>query len=115
MSRVARLLRPRLPLAGALLLGLSLVACSTAVKVAEPVNCDASAELLAQGCDAPQQVADGATYEQVLQAGGNDRDALRVCARQAQLLADVIRACNVAIDSHRQAIRRINAQLSGTP
>jgi hypothetical protein len=99
----------------ALLLVLQLAGCATAVKVAEPVDCDASADLLARRCAAPQDVPDGATYEQVLQAGGNDRDALRVCARHAQLLADVVRACNAAIDRHRSAIRGINQQLSGKP
>jgi hypothetical protein len=108
MSRRARSVALPLLLAAALALG----GCSTAVKVAEPVDCDASAELLTRQCAAPQAVADGATYEQVLAAGGNDRDALRACARQAQVLADVIRACNAAIDRHRAAIRTINQQLA---
>ena len=89
-----------------------LAGCGATVKLLpEPLDCPVPAELLAQRCAEPQAVADGATYEQVLRAGGQDRDALRRCALHDQTVVQALRACNAAIARHREALRAINEQV----
>lgn len=90
--------------------------CSATVNVVpEPLACPVSPEVLAQRCAEPVLLADGATFGDLAKASVEDRNALRVCARQDRLLADALMACNAALESYKLKIREINDKLGKKP
>lgn len=90
--------------------------CSTTVNlVPEPLSCPVSPEVLAQRCVEPASLADGATYGDLIKAGVEDRNALRVCARHDRLLADTLRECNASLERYKVQIREINDKLGKKP
>jgi hypothetical protein len=90
--------------------------CSTTVNVVpEPLACPVPPEVLAQRCAEPVSLADGATYGDLVRAGVEDRNALRVCARHDRLLADTLRECNASLERYKVQIREINDKLGKKP
>jgi hypothetical protein len=86
-----------------------LTACGTTVKLLpESLDCPVLEERLATACAAPTMLPDGASFEQVIRAGMQDRQALLVCEKRRADLADRIRACNRAVAEHLQALRELN-------
>lgn len=98
------------PLRTALLAPLVLLtACGTSVKLLpESLNCPVLEERLAAGCAAPTAVPDGASFEQVIRAGMQDRQALLVCEKRRADLAQTVRICNQAVAEHLQTLRTLN-------
>lgn len=95
---------------------LALAGCApTLPVVVAPINCPVPAELLAQRCQAPQAIANGATYGEVLQLHQLDRKALRDCAAHDQLLAEMIVKCQRTIQDYNDRLVEINRQISGKP
>ena len=97
----------------ALLLGPAVAAllagCGTTVKVLpESLDCPVLPERLATACAAPQPLADGASFEQLIRAGIQDRQALQVCEKRRADLADTLRICNKAVADHLVRLREIN-------
>jgi hypothetical protein len=94
-----------LALAAPLLLG----ACGTTVKMLpDSLDCPVLEERLAAACAAPTRLPDGATFEQVIRAGMQDRQALLVCEKRRADLAERIRTCNRAVAEHLQKLRELN-------
>lgn len=86
-----------------------LTACGTAVKLLpESLDCPVLEERLAAGCAAPAALPDGATFEQVIRAGMQDRQALLVCEKRRADLAQSVRLCNKAVAEHLQTLRDLN-------
>ncbi len=113
---VSRSLRRALSRSLLLACGAALAGCATTVTlVPEPLACPVADDVLAQRCDAPVMLADGATYYALIQAGVDDRAALRACAAHDRLLADALRECSAAIVLYQGRIREINAGLAGKP
>ncbi|MDO9285520.1 MAG: hypothetical protein Q7U26_11520 [Aquabacterium sp.] len=83
--------------------------------VVAPINCPVPAEQLARRCQAPQAIANGATYGEVLQLHQLDRKALRDCAAHDQLLAEMIVQCQRTIQDYNDRLVEINRQISGKP
>lgn len=102
---ICRLLRASL---GALLAGL-LAACGTTVKMLpESLDCPVPEPRLSVACAAPTTLPDGASFEQVIRASMQDRQALLVCEKRRADLAETVRLCNKAVADHLQTIRAIN-------
>ena len=90
--------------------------CSTTVNlVPEPLSCPVSPEVLAQRCADPVSLADGATFGDLVKAGLEDRNALRMCARHDRLLVDTLRECNASLERYKVQIREINDKLGKKP
>lgn len=104
-------------LAAAGVVGLALLAgCApTLPVVVTPINCPVSAELLAQRCQAPQAIANGATFGEVLQLHQLDRKALRDCAARDQLLAEMIVQCQRTIQDYNDRLVEINRRIADKP
>ena len=86
-----------------------LAACGTTVKMLpESLDCPVLEERLAAACAAPTTLPDGATFEQVIRAGMQDRQALLVCEKRRADLADRMRLCNRAVADHLQKLRELN-------
>lgn len=101
MNRCARLLT--------VLPAVLLAACGTTVKMLpESLDCPVLEERLAAACPAPTTLPDGATFEQVIRAGMQDRQALLVCEKRRADLADRIRTCNQAVADHLRKLRELN-------
>ena len=66
-------------------------------------------------CAEPVSLAEGATYGDLVRAGVEDRNALRVCARHDRLLADTLRECNASLERYKVQIRDINDKLGKKP
>lgn len=99
-------------LAGGALLALLLQGCAPTLPVAvKPVGCDVSDATLALQCAAPQTVADGITYGDVLSIGREDRRALRECRAHLQLALGVLKECRGAIAAYGQEVDRVNQAL----
>ena len=93
-------------------LALLLQACAPTLPVAvKPVGCDVSEATLALQCAAPQAVADGITYADVLGIGREDRLALRECRAHLQLALGVLKECRGAIAAYGQEVDRVNQAL----
>lgn len=106
----------RLWSAGLLVVCAAFAGCSATVNVVpEPLACPVSPEVLAQRCAEPVSLADGATYGDLVRAGVEDRNALRVCARHDRLLADTLRECNASLERYKVQIREINDKLGKKP
>ncbi len=87
----------------------ALTACGTTVKLLpESLDCPVLEARLASGCAAPTALPDGATFEQVLRAGMQDRQALLVCEKRRADLAQTVRLCNKAVAEHLQTLRELN-------
>jgi len=90
--------------------------CSATVNlVPEPLACPlpkAEAELR---CAGPVAVADGANYGDLVKASVEDRNALRVCARNSLLLVQTMTACTEATERYKAQIREINDKLGKKP
>ncbi len=86
-----------------------LTACGTTVKMLpESLDCPVLEERLATACAAPVKLPDGATFEQVIRAGMQDRQALQVCEKRRADLAQSVRICNKAVAEHLQKLRELN-------
>ena len=86
-----------------------LTACGTTVKLLpESLDCPVLEERLAAGCAAPATLPDGASFEQVIRAGMQDRQALLVCEKRRADLAQTVRLCNKAVAEHLQTLRELN-------
>ena len=86
-----------------------LSACGTTVKMLpESLDCPVLEARLAAGCAAPAALPDGATFEQVIRAGMQDRQALLVCERRRADLAQTVRLCNKAVAEHLEQLRALN-------
>lgn len=83
--------------------------------VVQPITCPVAAEVLARRCAAPQTIADGATYGEVLQAHQLDRKALRDCAAHDQLLAETIQQCQAAIQAYNDRLTELNRAIANKP
>lgn len=93
-----------LPLLAALLTG-----CGTTVKVLpESLDCPVLPERLATACPAPQTLSDGASFEQLIRASIQDRQALQVCEKRRADLAETLRICNKAVADHLVRLRELN-------
>lgn len=97
---------------GALLAGSFLLAgCGPTLTVApHAMRCDAKADLLAYRCVLPKQIPDDATFEVVVDAMRNDRQALRECAISLDTLRDSINRCNQTVDEFNRTIDEVNAK-----
>ena len=80
-----------------------------------PINCPVSAELLAQRCQAPQAIANGATFGEVLQLHQLDRKALRDCAAHDQLLAEMIVQCQRPLQAYNDRLVEIHRRIADKP
>ena len=101
-----------LALAAGVALALLLQGCAPTLPVAvKPVGCEVSAATLALQCAAPQAVADGITYADVLSIGREDRKALRECRAHLQLALGVLKECRGAIAAYGQEVDRVNQAL----
>ncbi|OGB08414.1 MAG: hypothetical protein A3E25_12520 [Burkholderiales bacterium RIFCSPHIGHO2_12_FULL_69_20] len=83
--------------------------------VVAPINCPVSAEQLARRCQAPQAIANGATYGEVLQLHQLDRKALRDCAAHDRLLAEMIVQCQRTILDYNDRLVEINRRIADKP
>jgi hypothetical protein len=92
-----------------LLLMALLTGCGTAVKLLpESLDCPVLPERLATACAAPQALPDGASFEQLIRASIQDRQALQVCERRRADLAETLRICNQAVADHLARLRALN-------
>lgn len=88
-----------------------LAGCGPTLTVApHAMRCDAKAELLAHRCLLPQQIPDDATFETVVDATRNDRQALRECGISLDTLRDSINRCNQTVDEFNRKIDEVNAK-----
>ena len=86
-----------------------LTGCGTTVKVVpESLDCPVLPERLATACPAPQTLADGASFEQLIRASIQDRQALQVCEKRRADLAETLRICNKAVADHLVRLRELN-------
>ena len=114
MARVDLLPTTRLA-AGLLLLALLGACAPTVPVVVKPIDCPVSAEVLARRCAAPQAIADGISYGEVLQSYQLDRKSLRDCSAHDQLLAEMILACQATIKAYNDSLVDINRAISAKP
>jgi hypothetical protein len=90
--------------------------CSATVNlVPEPLSCPLPKPEAELRCAGPMALADGATYGDIVKAGVEDRNALRVCARNTQLLVQTMTACTEATERYKLQIREINDKLGKKP
>ncbi len=86
-----------------------LTGCGTSVKLLpESLDCPVLPERLATACAAPQALADGASFEQLIRASIQDRQALQVCEKRRADLAESVRICNKAVADHLARLRDLN-------
>lgn len=94
---------------------LLLTGCGTTVKMLpESLDCPVLPERLAIACAAPQALPDGASFEQLIRASIQDRQALQVCEKRRADLAESVRICNRAVSDHLAKLRELN-QASQAP
>ena len=92
----------------ALLMAL-LTGCATSVKLLpESLDCPVLPDRLATACAAPQTLPDGASFEQLIRASIQDRQALQVCEKRRADLAESVRICNRAVADHLASLRALN-------
>lgn len=86
-----------------------LAACGTTVKMLpESLDCPVLEQRLATTCAAPTMLPDGASFEQLIRASMQDRQALLVCEKRRADLAQTVRLCNKAVAEHLQKLRELN-------
>ncbi len=102
-------------LAATLLLA-ALTGCSTVVKVLpDDLSCPLPDSTLNAACSAPSTLADGASFQALVQAGIDDRRSLRSCELRRQELAAAIRTCNQRISDYLAKVREINQANAAKP
>lgn len=90
--------------------------CGTTVKLLpENLSCPVSTAQLDTACTAPARLADGATFAQLVQAGIDDRAALRACESRRAELALALRTCNQAVEKYLGEVREINKANAARP
>lgn len=96
--------------AGLLLAAAALLAgCGATVKlVPESLNCPVPEARLAEPCAEPGNLADGASFQDLIRVSIADRQALQLCELRRKELAAAIRTCNQAVAEHIQVLREIN-------
>ena len=95
---------------------LALAGCGTTVKLLpENLSCPVSSAQLDTTCTAPAALADGASFEQLVQAGIDDRAALRACESRRAELARALRTCNQAVEKYLGEVREINKANAAKP
>lgn len=100
----------------ALALGIGLAGCGTTVKLLpENLNCPVPDARLAAACAAPQTLADGASFQQLIGASIADRQALQQCELRRRELAAAIQTCNQAVIDYMAEVRKINAAAAAKP
>lgn len=86
-----------------------LTGCGTTVKMLpESLDCPVLPERLATACAAPQALPDGASFEQLIRASIQDRQALQLCEKRRADLAESVRICNQAVADHLAKVRALN-------
>jgi|GEM_PF-1897851 len=113
LGRIRTAHRPRPARAAALAVALALSAtgCAPTLPVLrEGVSCPFDAAVLARRCEAPQALATGITYGELLSAHQRDRQALRDCAAHDAALAGMVQACQQAIADYNARLAEINRQ-----
>jgi len=90
--------------------------CSATVNlVPEPLSCPLPKPAAELRCADPASLADGATFGDLVKASVEDRNALRLCARNTQLLVQTMTACTEATERYKVQIREINDKLGKKP
>ncbi len=90
--------------------------CSTTVNlVPEPLACPLPKTEAELRCAQPVSPDGVATYGDLVKASAEDRNALRVCARNTQLLVQTMSACTEATERYKVQIREINDKLGKKP
>jgi len=111
---IARRASARLGLA--LLASVALAGCGTSVKLLpENLSCPVTSAQLDTACTAPATLANGATFAQLVQAGIDDRAALRACESRRAELALALRTCNQAVERYLGEVREINKANAAKP
>lgn len=92
-----------------------LTGCGSTVKVLpDSLDCPVLPERLATACAAPQALPEGASFEQLIRASIQDRQALQLCEKRRADLAESVRICNKAVADHLAKLRELN-QASQAP
>lgn len=98
--------------AAGLLLAVLLQGCASTLPVAvKPVGCKVADSTLALQCAAPQPVADGISFGDVIGIGRIDRKSLLACQAHLQLALSLLRECRQAVDAYDKEVDRINGAL----
>ena len=93
-----------------------LAGCSATVNlVPEPLSCPLPKPEAELRCAQPVAADDVKTYGDLVKASVEDRNALRVCARNTQLLVQTMAACTEATERYKVQIREINDKLGKKP
>ena len=83
--------------------------CGTTVKVLpDSLDCPVLPERLSTACAAPQALSEGASFEQLIRASIQDRQALQLCEKRRADLAESVRICNKAVADHLARLRELN-------
>jgi hypothetical protein len=98
----------RISLALTLVCSLILAGCQTLSVIPHAVNCDVSAQLMADNCATPRPIANDATYATLVDTMQADRKALRECNVAADALRDAIKHCNQATSEYNKTIDALN-------
>lgn len=85
-----------------------LQACSSVPVAVKPVGCNVDDATLALRCDAPQAVADGITYGDVLSIGRLDRKALLQCQQHLKAALAMLGECRSTVEAYGKEIDKIN-------
>ncbi|MBL8352052.1 MAG: hypothetical protein JNL87_17285 [Burkholderiaceae bacterium] len=85
-----------------------LQACSTVPVAVKPVGCKVDDATLALRCEAPQPVADGITYGDVLSIGRLDRKALLQCQQHLLAALAMLGECRSTVEAYGKEIDKIN-------
>lgn len=86
-----------------------LTGCGTTVKMLpESLDCPVLPERLSTACAPPQALPDGASFEQLIRASIQDRQALQLCEKRRADLAESVRICNQAVADHLARLRALN-------
>lgn len=89
--------------------GFFVVGCVTPVPVAtHALRCDVSEEILASQCDRPKQLPEDATYESVVDAMREDRQALLECGLKMEALKQSLVICRQQSEQFNKNIDEIN-------
>jgi hypothetical protein len=92
-----------------------LTGCGTTVTMLpESLDCPVLPERLSTACAAPQALPDGASFEQLIRASIQDRQALQLCEKRRADLAESVGICNKAVADHLAKLRELN-QASQAP
>ena len=76
--------------------------------ISHSLRCDTNAELLASKCAKPHTIASDATFETVVDAMRDDRQALLECGLRMEALQESVRHCNQQAEQLNTRIDDIN-------